>query len=158
MPSRALLCLTLSPAAPSLTRGEMPTLVSPFGRWLHGQVIATSRQWPAVAFHRLRFIGSEVRLVLFLRHSAPPLVAGLAVAHALEREVARAARSVGWLDADQELWLAGGTLVWCAIDVRVVGFWDAGCDSARRVPALGCGASGALRLLAQRRDSPGLIH
>lgn len=111
MPSRALLCLTLSPAAPSLTRGEMPTLASPFGRWLHGQVLATSRQWPAVVFHRLWFIGSEVRLLLLLRHSAPPLVAGLAVAHALEREVARAARSVGWIEAGNPLWREGGTVV-----------------------------------------------
>jgi hypothetical protein len=118
MPSRVLLCFTLSPTAPALAWGDVPTRASPFGRWLHQQVTATSRQWPVVAFQRLRFLGSEVRLVVCCRHPAPCLMVGLVVARTLQRETTEAARAVGWIEPDQKLWLEGRTLVWCAIDHR----------------------------------------
>ena len=149
--SRALLCLTLSTSAPALTGGRGPTRLSPFGRWLHQQLSAASRQWPAVAFRRLLFEDPEVRLVLHLRHPAPPLVIGLAVARALQRETTSAARAAGWLEPGQKMWLEARTLLWCLVDKHAECARSAGPEGARRPPALGCGASGALRLLAQRR-------
>ena len=118
MPARVLLCLALSPHAPTLATGNALPPVSPFGWWLHQQVAAASRQWPAVAFRRLRFAGQEVRLVLLLRHPAPPFVTGVVVARALQRDTTASARGVGWLAPDQQLWREARTLVWCAIDRR----------------------------------------
>lgn len=115
---RALLCFTLSVDAPALTHPGPPAHLSRFGRWLREQIGITPPQWPAVVFHRLGFVGSEVRLVLCLRHPAPPLVVGLAVARALQRDTAEAARSAGWLALDQKLWLETKTQVWCSIDHR----------------------------------------
>ncbi len=108
---RVLLCLALSPSAPALIRADAPPRVSPFGRWLRQQVMVTARLWPAVAIHRLGFAAAEVRLTLVLRHPVPPLVAGLAVARALQRETTAAARAAGWLESGGELWRVGGTVV-----------------------------------------------
>ena len=115
---RALLCLTLSVDAPVLTHPGTPAQLSPFGRWLRDRIAATPRQRPAVAFHRLRFVGSEVRLVLFLRQPASSLVVSLVVTRTLQRDTTEAARAVGWIEPDQKLWLEGRTLVWCSIDHR----------------------------------------
>lgn len=115
---RALLCFTLAVDAPVLTRHDTPAYPSPFGLWLRVQIAAASRQWPAVEVHRLSFVGVEVRLALFLRHPAPPLVVGLAVARALQRDTTASARAVGWLEPEQTLWREARTLVWCSIDHR----------------------------------------
>ena len=108
---RALLCLTLSVDAPVLTHPGTPAQLSPFGHWLRDRIAATPRQRTAVAFHRLRFVGSEVRLVLFFRHPAPSLVVSLVVARTLQRDTTEAARAVGWLGESGSLWRAGGTVV-----------------------------------------------
>ena len=114
--SRVLLRLAQSPDAPVLTRSHVTVLVSPFGRWLRSQLIVTARRWPAVALHRLSFAAAEVRLTLVLRHPMPPLVAGLVMAHALQRETTAAARAMGWLESGAGLWRAGGTVVVAVTD------------------------------------------
>jgi hypothetical protein len=48
---------------------------------------------------------------MVLGDSAPPLVAGLAVVRALERQTAEAARAAGWLEEGGALWQAGATVV-----------------------------------------------
>lgn len=109
--THVLLCLALSPNAPALIRAPAPALVSPFGRWLREQLMATVQRWPAVAVRRLRFSAAEARLTLVHRHPVPPLVAGLALARALQRGTAAAARTAGWLEAEAGLWRVGGTVV-----------------------------------------------
>lgn len=131
---RALLCFTLSIDAPGLTHPGRPAHLSRFGRWLRDRIAMMPPQWPAVAFHRLGFVGSAVRLVLCLRHPAPPLVVGLAVARVLQRETAEAARAAGWLEEGVPLWRVGGTVVVAVTSrpERSEGSASSGYDRTRR--------------------------